>query len=486
MDYKGCLVKRSFMINLLRNYWLRLITPKSADEDLRRRELILNILLIFSLGGFIFLNIIRIIDVLSNPYDRGLPLGYTLAILLFFIFLLWLSKRGWVKAASWLLLVIYSFPMFYSFITWGTDLPAALLLAVLIITLSGILISANLVLISTVILSVFLIVLTYAQSEGLLAVNRYWLAEKYELGDAIAHAILFLIIASVAWLFCLEIGRALKRARKSEAELREERDSLEIKVVQRTEQLRQAEAEKIDQLYRLAEFGRLSSGIFHDLINPLTAVALNLGQIKNEVTGEILNAKSYLNQALLATHKMESLITGIKKQIQQESSLIVFIVNEEIEQIIQILSYKARRAKVEINFSALPGIKLYGDPVKFGQIATNLIANAIEASEENNPEKSEQKKNNKKIAVGLKQDDRSVILTVSDQGVGIIAENLTRIFEPFFSTKKESGRGLGLGLASTKNIIEKNFDGTIIVSSEPNQGAIFTVTLPLNRLDNEG
>jgi len=303
------------MIKSLKTYWRDKLGPRSTNEDLRRQELILNILLLFSSAGFILLNIIRLIDVIGNPQDRGLPPIYTLGILIFFIFLFWLARRGWIKTAAWALLTVYSLPMFYSFIAWGTDLPAALLLAVLIITLSGVLISANLVLISTIVINLFLIVLTYAQSEGLVGVNRYWLAEKYELGDAIAHAIIFLIIAGIAWLFCLEIGRALKRARASEAELRQERDSLEIKVIQRTAQLRQAETEKIDQLYRLAEFGRLSSGIFHDLLNPLTAVSLNLEQIKETTTDKILTAKSHLSQAILATHKMEGLIAGIKKQI---------------------------------------------------------------------------------------------------------------------------------------------------------------------------
>lgn len=473
------------MIKSLKTYWRDKLSPRSADEDLRRQELILNILLLFSVAGFILLNIIRLIDVIGNPQDRGLPLIYTLGILVFFIFLFWLARRGWIKTAAWALLTIYSLPMFYSFIAWGTDLPAALLLAVLIITLSGVLISANLVLISTIVISLFLIALTYAQSEGLVGVNRYWLAEKYELGDAIAHAIIFLIIAGIAWLFCLEIGRALKRARVSEAELRQERDSLEIKVIQRTAQLRQAEAEKIDQLYRLAEFGRLSSGIFHDLLNPLTAVSLNLEQIKETTTDKILNAKSNLSQAILATHKMEGLIAGIKKQIQRESDLTIFAINQEIEQIIQILAYKALRANVQINFSATKQSNLYGDPIKFGQIITNLLANAIEASEDSDPQNSDRENKTKKVEIILRSNKQAITLTVTDQGLGIAPENIDKIFEPFFSTKKEAGRGLGLGLASTKNIIEKNFNGTIAVSSTPGQGSLFTVTLPFNRQPHE-
>jgi len=473
------------MIKSFIAFWLKLISPKSTNEEIGRHELILNILLLFSLGGFIVLNIIRLIDIIGNPRDRGLPLAYTVAILLFFVFLLWLSKRGWIKTASWLLLTVYSLPMLYSFITWGTDLPAALLLAVLVITLSGVLINANLVMISTIFLSLFLIILTYAQNAGLVTVNRYWLAEKYELGDAIAHSILFLIIAGIAWLFCLEIGRALKRAHQSEAQLRQERDSLETKVIERTAQLRQAEAEKIDQLYRLAEFGRLSSGIFHDLLNPLTAVSLNLEQIRETTTDKILNAKSHLSQAILATHKMEGLIAGIKKQIQRESDLAIFAIDQEVEQIIQILAYKALRANVQINFASTKPSNLYGDPIKFGQIVTNLLANAIEASENSEPQNSDPENKTKTVEIILRSNKQAIILTVADQGLGIAPENINKIFEPFFSTKKEAGRGLGLGLASTKNIIEKNFDGTITVSSTPEQGSLFTVTLPFNRQPHE-
>lgn len=462
---------------MLKNWFKKLIQPQNTNEDLRRRELILNILLGLSIISFMVLNIIRAIDVFSNPDDRGLPVMYTLLILAFFIFLLWLSKKGKIKTASWLLITVYSLPMFYCFIFWGADLPAALLLTVLIITLFGILIGARSVLISTAVINAFLIILTYLQTDEIIKVNNYWRNEKHELGDAIAYAVLFLIIAGITWLFCLEIKRALKRARQSEAELRQERDLLEIKVIARTNELRRAEAEKINQLYRLAEFGRLSSGIFHDLINPLTAVSLNLEQIKGETENKILNAKSYLSQALLATRKMENLIAGIKKQIQRESNPTYFLINEEINQVIQILAYKTRRANTRINFLATGEVKLYGDAVKFGQIISNLLANAIEASEGGN----ENDKIEKIITIKLGLQENNVIMSVSDRGTGIASENLPKIFEPFFSTKKEAGRGLGLGLASAKNITEKDFSGTIAATSQPGQGTEFIVTLPFKK-----
>lgn len=465
--------------------WLkRLVRPRSPRADVRPQELILNILLAVSLFGFSLLNLIRIIDVATNPHDRGLPLLYTLLIWLFFLILLTLSKRGYLKTASWLFLLIYSLPMFYSFLLWGADLPAALLLAVLIITLSGILIGADLVLIMTALISFFLIVLTYLQSHGFINVQNYWRAETHELPDAIVYAVLMMIIATIAWLFARQISRAWQRARQSEEVLRQERDQLEIRVIERTEQLRHSENEKIHQLYHLAEFGRLASGLFHDLMNPLTAVALNLEQANrrnqpDQNGNSLVDTKTSLDQALKATHKMAGLIGGIKKQVGLTGTPRVFDLNEELRQIIQILGYKARQAAVPVILTAPGKIELYGDPIKFWQIISNLLSNAIEASTVSIAES--QPTNSKSVApivIQLSQQENFAIISISDQGAGIATENLEEIFKPFFSTKKETG--LGLGLSSAKDATEKHFSGTITVTSQIGQGSCFTVTLPIN------
>ncbi len=447
----------------------KLIHPRAENEDKRRRELILNILLLFSLACFFVINVIRLIDVIKDPH-HGLPFVYTLLIMAFFVFLFWLNRKGAVKTAASLLIITYSLPMFYSFIVWGADLPAGLLLAVLMITLSGILLGANLALISTAVFIVFSLLLTYLQAHNLIAVDISWRAGQHELADAIAYAVLFMVIAAVAWLFSREIGRALKRARQSEEALKTERDLLEIKVEERTQQIRQMQAEKINQLYRLAEFGRLSSGIFHDLVNPLTAVSLNLEQIKSEGQNQISNAKSYLSQALLATRKMENLIASIKKQIARENEKKNFSVREEISQTLQILVYKARRAGVRLELKG-PDARLYGDPIKFGQVITNLLANAIEACENNKKEKI--------VSVKMAINGSKLLLKVVDRGCGIAAADQSRVFEPFFSTKKEGGRGLGLGLASAKHIVEKDFQGKITLNSELGRGSEFNLSLPL-------
>jgi len=447
----------------------KLFTLHKTNETERRQENILNILLAFSIFCFMVINIIRIIDFTIFKMRAGIPLYITLLILLFFIFLFWLSRQGYLKLASFLLVFTFSLPMFYSFITWGADLPAALLLAVLIITLSGILLGAPFAFFSTFLISAGLIILTGLETHGLIIVKNYWRESQTEICDAIVYDSMLIVIAAVAWLFCREVKKALQRAQKSEVLLREERDLLEVKVENRTKELRELETEKINQLYRLAEFGRLSAGIFHDLVNPLTAVSLSLEQMSMETDNQISHAKLYLDQALSATDKMGKLVKSIKQQISRECDIYQFSLNEEIEQIIQILGYKARKAQALIKYNPNSNIKITADPIKFSQIITNLLANAIEACET---------RTKREIEITLWENIESIVITVSDTGSGIPAENIDKIFEPFFSTKRSSGRGLGIGLSSTRDIIKKNFQGEIMVQSEINQGTKFTINIP--------
>lgn len=451
----------------------KVISPLSADEENGRKELIINVILIFSITGFIIINLIRIIDIFIYQQAGGLPLVATLIILAFFIFLFWLNKRGFLKITSLLMISTFALPMFYSLLTWGTDLPAGLILAVLVVILTGILFGGRGIAVTTLAISFFLVFVSWQQSQDWLPVEDYWRNDPAQAADAIAHSILLTITAGIAWLFCREINKSLKRARLSEKLLKEERDNLEITVERRTREILTLEEEKIRQLYRFAEFGRLSSGIFHDLINPLSAVSLNLEQINTETGNRIASAKSYLNQALVATHRMEGLIAGIKKQISRETEISIFSLNEEINQSLEILAYKARRHNVHLVTNIPREFSLKGDALKFGQVVTNLLANAIEACE---------KSEIKEIVISLTADQDFIILQVEDSGLGIAPENLNKIFQPFFSTKKNQGQGLGIGLSLTREIIEKDFKGTISVINKPKAGAVFTIKIPKNYL----
>jgi len=408
-----------------------------------------------------------------EKYNALSPLIYII-ILIFFIFLLWLSRQQKLKLASLLLIVAYFLPNTLFVYRWGVNLPQNLLLYILIIIMSGILLGTRAAFMSTTLIGIILLFLSYLQSNDLINTDLYWTKEySPRIDDTLMIVITFFIIAIVSWLSNKEISKSLKRARHSETKLQQERDNLETTVKERTQEIKKMQIEKIGTLYKLAEFGRLSSGIFHDLINPLTAVSLNLQQIKDD-TKQGATTKEYLRQALNATNKMQAFITSIKSQIKDEQNESYFSVNQEINNCLQILDYKATKFKVKLIFKKQGNLNIHGIASKLSQIILNLVSNAIESYESC-------KKNCQLVIIKTKKDDKYIKIRIQDFGSGITKSNKAKIFQPFFSTKNLKTAGLGIGLYSTKNIIEKSFGGSLQVVSNPMRGTSMIVKIPINK-----
>lgn len=455
--------------NLLRRLYRFFIQPKSNNEDKARSEFILNILLSGSallLLAILGLCFVRFIIDHGELSDRGFhPLVFL--ILLFLVLLSWLlGRKGRIKTASLIFLSIFFLPNLYLSFYWGIDLPQSLLLYAFSIIAAGILINARFAFRLFTFIAIYLGSLGYLQGHGIIKPNTYWTSEMVNVFDAVPIIITLFIMAGIAWLSARELEKSLNRARSSEIALRKERDSLEVKVEKRTEELRRLQMEKVGQLYRFAEFGRLSGGIFHDLINPLTAVSLNLEGIDNQ--NDLTKAQENIKQAVAAAKKMELLVAGVKTQIQAQESLCYFSVNQEIKNILAIISYKARKAKTIIRFKYREETHLYGDPLKFSQIILNLVSNSLDSLEN-------KKNDDRKIIIRLTSGRRRIIIKVEDNGPGIAPEILPQIFTPFFSTKL--GKGLGLGLSSVKHLIEQDFAGDLKVSSNLEKFCRFTLTL---------
>jgi len=237
---------------------------------------------------------------------------------------------------------------------------------------------------------------------------------------------------------------------------------------------------KINSLYRLAEFGRLSAGVFHDLMSPLTVVSLNLEQLIKIKTKKDLSAhkiskiRQQLEQALVATKKMEGLILCIKHHLNRTEIKTFFDLEEEINIAIKILSYQAIKNNTKIIFkNKLFKKQYYGNPVKFNQIIYNLLSNAIQSC--SRQEKGKQRE----VVILLDKQAEKYIIEVSDCGPGIKKHHLEKIFLPFFSTKKSCG----LGLYITKRLTEKDFSGKIETSSQLNKKTVFSIILPVNNLN---
>ena len=147
----------------------------------------------------------------------------------------------------------------------------------------------------------------------------------------------------------------------------------------------------------------------------------------------------------------------------------VIQVTDIIKTAIGIVKFDKRVKKVQFETKLdkeLPEINIIPDQLL--QVFINILINALDAVEGNG-----------RIDVISNHDEENVYIEISDNGCGMDKETISKIFDPFFSTK-DVGKGTGLGLSVSYGIIKK-FKGDILVQSEVNKGSSFTVKLPINQ-----
>ena len=456
--------------------YIKFFMPIAQDEDRERQEFILNVILASTIVLFVLLNILIFADhILRGSRYNGVAQIYYLIALFVFLKLYLLSRRGHFLLASYLLIGIYFAMVFEGALHWGVDLPALLLSYTLIIVMASILISTTFGWIAALAVSIMITLVGYLQTEHIAGINSAWRNETFRIYDVFGYLLLLIFIVVISWLSNREIERSLLRARRSEAELKKQRDDLEIIVDERTREIRQIQMERISNIYRMAEFGKMSSGFFHDIVNHLTSVSLYMGELRDKSSGRADDLKAYSEKAYENSKRMESFILAIRKQIQNQEVNMIFNIRDVIKEIIEVLNYKSKINKVEINFIYSKASEIFGNPLRLHQAIINLLSNAVDAYE-GMPDDAQKKR---EVLIDLSEHQEQIKITVGDNASGIAKENLNKIFEPFFTTKPME-KGTGIGLSTTKHIIEHDFKGTIAVQSQLGLGTTFIILLPKN------
>ncbi len=453
-----------------------LIQPRMADRDERRREFILNTILI---GAILLLsaatanNAVKLIlDGYGAEYsNNSFTITDLLSALAIFSFLYFISRKGFPKIAAFLLVAMFFCLSLNLMWRWSIELPAASLSFVITIIIAGIIFSSRTAYIVTILAAASVIGIECLHLKQIVKPNLYWkYNETSDLSDAIVMAFVFLLVATISWLSNRETEKSLERARRSEADLRREKDSLKIRVEEKTHELRRAQKEKMMQIHHFAEFGRVSSGLLHDLANPITALSLYLEIIKSgSDNGLYKEIENHLNSINTAAARIKKLFENNKKIISREEISENFCPNNEIFEAIQLLAFKAKKNKVNINFEPKEEIRVTGNPVQFNQIVTNLTANAIDAYP---APRTGEGIAERRVLIELFRRDGKIILRVADWGSGIPASEMKMIFDPFYTTKQREG--LGIGLPLVKEMAEKGFGGTIAASSNKQEGTVFS------------
>ncbi len=452
-------------------FYTKFIEPRSSDPDTRNRELILNYLLmgIFLLASLAFLGAFISMVFSGKGYMVGRLVNGGIVTLIFALLYYLARVKRLLRAVSFVLISLLVFIIGSMMCQWGLFTPAGLLLSALVIVMSGILLGARYSLYTLCFLAALFGILQYGDTKGLIVPDTTWMQRSSVSSDVFSFLIVLGTLAFVSWLFNYQMERSLKRAQRSEAALTKQKALLEIKVEERTRDLQRVQLEKVQQVYRFAELGRVSSALFHDLANHLANVLLDIEGLKpagrSEIMKRIQSDIGYI----------DDVVRRVRLQLRGNVELETFDAVNEIEQVVKILSYKSLRAQVAITVSpAQPGpIMFTSDVTRFRQIIINLLSNAIEAY----PDPTSKKAPKRKVTLHIEQKDGAIIVQVTDWGVGIKPARRSKVFEPFYTDKKE---GTGIGLFIVRQIIEQDMNGSIELTSAATQGTIFTVRLPLS------
>lgn len=450
----------------------------SEDEDIGRKKFILNILLAVSILISATLSLFVLFYTLTRPVYRGIPLHSVLFVTGFFAVLLFLSKKGMFSIAAYSFIATFFAVVTFALYNWGVELPEGLLAYAFVIVMSGVLIDTRFAFETAFMISGMTILLAYFQTSGITNPRLYWKPESITISDAVEFSIMFAAIAVVSWLSNREIERSLERARKSEADLKKERDLLEVRVRERTRELEKAQMEEMSQASRFIEFGKISSGLFHDIINHITFLFFDIEKATEAEEKDLAETKEYLRQANENKAALTEYIEDAKKQFQNQKTESLFSIKKEIMSVARILGYKLKTEKVFLDIGGDRDILTYGNAVRFNHAVTNIVLNAMDAYEKNDGE-------DKSITVNLLKRGNKAAVSVEDRAGGIPEEIRARIFEPFFTTKGPR-KGAGIGLTTAKNTIEEDFGGEIRVDSVWGQGTKFTIEFPIkNKSDEE-
>lgn len=289
---------------------------------------------------------------------------------------------------------------------------------------------------------------------------------RFHIIVAICFAIILGLLILISWLSNHEINRSLEEAAASQRALRRERDSLEIRVKQRTQELEKSQLLRTMELQHFAEFGRLSATLVHEVANPLTAASIHLDLVHN--SQDSLLVKKARDNLL----QLERYIAAARKQLKIQSISQDFSIREELQHVRQIMTPLARQAYVQLVIKQRGDQLVHGDPIKFNHVITTIVVNALDAYAATSKPPGQ-----KRIVIQVTDHDDWLEINITDWGIGIPSESLPNIFRPFYTSKMNHKRGIGIGLSTVKHIVENDFYGSITATSSPQEGTCFSIRL---------
>lgn len=229
-------------------------------------------------------------------------------------------------------------------------------------------------------------------------------------------------------------------------------------------------AEELEESRRLASLGAFAAALAHDIRTPLTSIQMNVQILSSRVElGE--SDREYLD---IAQEEISRLTRSVGEILEYARPLALNHAAEDIGDFVDDLArsvatlYAERGVRVEVVRELDGECVIPVDLARLRRAMLNLLDNAVDASPRDAA-----------VTLRVRSDSECVRLSVEDRGRGIPADTLSRVFDPFFTTRPD---GTGLGLAIARNVVRAH-GGQVEVASEPERGTTFTVTLPRARAE---
>ncbi len=255
--------------------------------------------------------------------------------------------------------------------------------------------------------------------------------------------------------------------------------TLEDKVEEKTLELRKAQ-QQMTHVETMVSLGKLSATVAHELNNPLSGILTYARLVRRELADQPIDAvvREELDSYLALVDKESVRCGAIVKNLLvfargRGVRLAATDLNQIIEHSLMLIRHHLELNKVRLQTTLLEGdSSIIADQGQIQQAVLALLMNAVEAMQAVSDRARE-------LGVHLSGDARQVEIRISDSGVGIPADLIPHIFEPFVTTKGDAS-GVGLGLSVVYGVVHGH-GGEITVSSEPGKGTTFIVTLPRRR-----
>jgi len=247
-------------------------------------------------------------------------------------------------------------------------------------------------------------------------------------------------------------------------------------MIERVGHMRELEGQ-LHHAERSAVVGRLASAIAHEIRNPLNYINLTLDHLRTSLAPEEPEKRqTFLRLADGVKTEVARINTRISEFLSytrpSRLNLRPLDLRAELDDVLRLVETQAAENDIELKIEQHGDIPLVlGDADSLRSVFTNLIINSLQAIDDKTG----------RLTIDLSSTDDEVVTRITDTGPGILAENMSQIFEPYFSTKDT---GTGLGLAIVKKAVDDH-TGRIEVKSTPGAGTTFIVTLPKGTMNDE-